>query len=491
MTPGSAVRSRGLFHYAVAVVLAALATALKVALAAYVIPTFILAYPAVLAAAALGGIGPGILATVLSAFMAWYWVFPSPGDFHWLTIQEASALALFLVMGVLMSWMAERLRRSQGRVDRLEQARALEVAEAKFRTYVESAPDALFVEDAHGRFLDANPAGLDLLGVDIDTLKSRTVTDFVPQEDRDLVRRKFEALFGVGQIDYDRRFLRPDGKVIHAHVRAVKLGADRVMAYCRDVTEQRVLREQLATVSRLAAMGTLVAGVAHEVNNPLAATLADLELASSVVKEVRGRIRGSDPLDREAEAHLLDEVGEELADAQEGARRINSIVKELKVFARPDQGREPLRLADVVKKAMVWLPATVGQAATVRVEDGGAPATVASFGQIEQVVVHLVANAANATKPGKPGAILIRFGPGSPGRARLEVVDQGTGIAPEFLDRIFDPFFTTRDVGQGMGLGLSICHAIVTSHGGTLTVESQVGKGSTFRVELPEVPEGA
>ena len=101
--------------------------------------------------------------------------------------------------------------------------------------------------------------------------------------------------------------------------------------------------------------------------------------------------------------------------------------------------------------------------------------------------IHLVENAANATKPGEKGAVLIRFGPGSTGMARLEVVDRGTGIDPEFLVRVFDPFFTTRAVGQGMGLGLSICHAIVTAHGGTLTVESEVGKGSTFRVELPEV----
>ena len=271
----------------------------------------------------------------------------------------------------------------------------------------------------------------------------------------------------------------------------MKLGPDRVMAYCRDVTEQRILREQLATASRLASMGTLVAGVAHEVNNPLAATLADLEMALSVVNGIRGRIQGGDPLDREVEAHFLDEVGEELADAQEGARRIDRIVKELKIFARPDDRREPLRLADVVKKAMLWLPATVGKAATVRVEDGGAPETRASFGQIEQVVVHLVENAAKATKPGEKGAVLIRCGLGSPGMARLDVIDQGVGISAEVRERIFDPFFTTRVVGQGMGLGLAMAHAIITDHGGTITVESEVGQGSTFRVELPAAPEEA
>ena len=91
-----------LIRYAFAVVMACIATALKVALAAYIVPTFILAYPAVLAAAAFGGIGPGILATVLSAVMAWYWVLATPGDFHLLSVQEASGLALFVTMGVLI-----------------------------------------------------------------------------------------------------------------------------------------------------------------------------------------------------------------------------------------------------------------------------------------------------------------------------------------------------------------------------------------------------
>jgi signal transduction histidine kinase len=110
---------------------------------------------------------------------------------------------------------------------------------------------------------------------------------------------------------------------------------------------------------------------------------------------------------------------------------------------------------------------------------------MASPGQIEQVVMNLVGNAAKATPRGERGVIEVRVGPGSPGMARLEVADRGVGIAPELLGRIFDPFFTTREVGQGSGLGLSICHAIVSDHGGTLTVESEVGTGSVFRLELP------
>jgi two-component system NtrC family sensor kinase len=105
--------------------------------------------------------------------------------------------------------------------------------------------------------------------------------------------------------------------------------------------------------------------------------------------------------------------------------------------------------------------------------------------------VNLVTNAANATPEGMRGAIVIRIGVGEPGMARLDVIDHGNGIEPAVMARIFEPFFTTRDVGKGMGLGLSICHSIVTHHGGTLTATSEVGKGSTFRVELPVATEEA
>jgi signal transduction histidine kinase len=256
-----------------------------------------------------------------------------------------------------------------------------------------------------------------------------------------------------------------------------------------DVTERIALRTRLAVASRLAALGTLVAGVAHEINNPLAAELSDQELALTAVREVRGRLDGSDPLDRKAEARRLDDVVEELEEAQECGRRIERIVKDLKVFGRPDAKRTSVRLVDIVAQAMRWLPATVSRTARVIVQNAGAPDVKASAGQIEQVVVNLVTNAAMATPKGKHGLITIRVGPGEPGMARLDVIDNGTGIEPALLERIFDPFFTDGVSGKGMGLGLAVSHAIVTSHGGSITATSVVGEGSTFRIELPAADE--
>jgi len=257
------------------------------------------------------------------------------------------------------------------------------------------------------------------------------------------------------------------------------------LAMTQDVTEQRLLRAQLALSSRLASLGTLVAGVAHEVNNPLAGAMASVDYAIEEERALAARIRGDQPLDREALARAAEALVEVLLDARAGGGRIAQIVNDLSLFGRPNPLRTGVRLGDVATASMRWLPSSVGRAATVRVDDLGAPDVHASAGQLEQVVVNLVTNAALAIPQGRRGEISIRIFTATSGRAVLEVKDNGSGVDPVTIERIFDPFFTTRDVGQGTGLGLPICHSIVSAHGGTLTAESVVGKGSTFRVELP------
>jgi signal transduction histidine kinase len=237
-------------------------------------------------------------------------------------------------------------------------------------------------------------------------------------------------------------------------------------------------------------MGTLVAGVAHEINNPLTADVAGQGLALEAARKARMLRKRGSRLDVEAEIALLDEVIEGLEDAQEGAQRVARIVRDMAAFGNPNPMRARVKLVQIVDAALGGMPAFVAQAANVRVESRDTPDVMAAAGQIAQVVVNLVTNAAKATREGTRGEIVIRVGPGSQGMARLEVTDHGTGIPAAILGRIFDPFFTTRPLGlaRGTGLGLAICHTIATSHGGTITVESEAGKGSTFRVELPAAP---
>ena len=195
-------------------------------------------------------------------------------------------------------------------------------------------------------------------------------------------------------------------------------------------------------------------------------------------------------LDPEAGRQHLEAVEEGLDEAQAAARRIERIVQDLRLYGRIDAPKQLERLTDILDQAVRWVPGAVRRTATIRVENAGAPDVIVSIGQIVQVVVNLLVNAANAVKPGRPCLVIARIGPGGPGMARLEVIDDGAGLDPRALSRVFDPVFTTGGQGEGMELGLSACHAIVTAHGGTLTVASTVGTGSTFRVELPSATAG-
>ena len=250
--------------------------------------------------------------------------------------------------------------------------------------------------------------------------------------------------------------------------------------------EQRKLQERLHQSARLAALGTLVAGVAHEINNPLTAELADQGLAREVVGDLREQIAARSPVDRDAALRLLDQVDEVLADAQASGARVARIVKDMATLSRPDASRTRTGLAEIVGEALRWLPSGIDPS-TIRVEDEGAPEVIVSSGQIQQVLVNLLTNAAKAAPAGSAPDVRVRLAPGGAGIARVEVIDHGVGIDPAIQGRIFDPFFTTRPSGEGRGagLGLAICHAIVEAHGGNLTVESVAGKGSKFRVELP------
>ena len=333
----------------------------------------------------------------------------------------------------------------------------------------------ILLADGSQPVLTANPATL------VGLRPSEFASPVLAEKLEDVFRKALSG--GSGHVELHVR-----GRTVEVSTYPVRDGQGNVVMgihMTEDVTERIALHTRLAVSSRLAALGTLVAGVAHEINNPLAAELSDQELALEAVREVRGRLDGSDPLDRKVEVRRLDEAVEELEEAQKCGRRIERIVKDLKRFGRSDPKRTGVRLIDIVDQAMRWLPVTVARTATVKVENAGAPDVAASPGQLEQVVVNLVTNAAKATPKGKRGLIVIRIGPGEPGMARLDVIDQGTGIEPAMLERIFDPFFTTDAVGKGMGLGLAVSHAIVTSHGGSLTATSVVGEGSRFRVELP------
>jgi PAS domain S-box-containing protein len=380
--------------------------------------------------------------------------------------------------------------------DRKRAELALRANEARFRALADASPVGIFETDAKGNNIYLNRVGAQLLGIPADRARGRGWGESIHPEDRDRVLREWDAAVGAGQVfSSEYRFLRPGGDsvMVRGYASAVRDLAGGLSGYVGvmlDVSALRTLEQQLAAASRLAAMGTLVAGIAHEINNPLSVVMGNQAVALEKVEALLGTFRQGTPLHREGALRLLGEIDEGLREAETGGQRIQRIVKDLSTIGKPDAKRARIRVSDVVTGAMRWIPLNLRSTSEIRVEDRGAPDILAAGGQVEQVLINLVTNAVRSLPAGSREPVTIRLGPGAPGMARLEVIDRGPGIDPAILGRIFEPFFTTRDVGQGTGLGLSVCHSIVTAYGGTIGVESTVGTGSTFTVELPAADPG-
>ena len=256
----------------------------------------------------------------------------------------------------------------------------------------------------------------------------------------------------------------------------------------RDVTEQRHLEERVARSERLAAIGTMSAGMAHEINNPLSYVLSNVTFAIEELRELADQMRVIAGPTSHTMASRVANITHALADAQEGGERVNRLVHDLKKFGRFDKAETTaLELSEVLESAIRMTENIVRHHARVRRHYGTTPFVDAAESQLGQVFINLLVNAAQAMGEGQVDTkqIVITTHTDTAGRAVAEVCDTGPGIPPEILRRIFDPFFTTKDVGKGSGLGLSIAHSIVESLGGEISVESHVGKGTTFRVALP------
>jgi C4-dicarboxylate-specific signal transduction histidine kinase len=234
---------------------------------------------------------------------------------------------------------------------------------------------------------------------------------------------------------------------------------------------------QLLFADRLATLGQLAAGVGHEINNPLAFILSNLNYAQQVLSET-----GYTPSRPQGE-----EMAEALAEAREGAERVRVIVQDLKMLARPDEEQSgPVDLALVLRSAAKLAAHEVRHRAQLVESVDGVPPVLGSSARLCQVFLNLLINAAHAIEPGQVERhrISLTARTVDSGHVVVEVSDTGCGIAPEHLERIFEPFFTTKPAGVGSGLGLSVCQRIITAHGGSISVTSEPGRGTTFRITL-------
>jgi two-component system NtrC family sensor kinase len=237
----------------------------------------------------------------------------------------------------------------------------------------------------------------------------------------------------------------------------------------------------------MAALGDLVAGVAHEINTPLGAVASNTDLVVRAVGKAKEAL--ADPAQVDKVRNFLDRATSMTDISLNACKRINEIVRSLRNFARLDEAeRKPADLHEGLDSTLTLVTHLLKNRITVHREYGQLPQVHCYANQLNQVFLNILVNAAQAIDG--PGEITIRTrlvpgGAGDSGSAIVEITDTGQGIPPENLKKIFDPGFTTKGVGVGTGLGLAICYRIVANHQGRIEVESEVGKGTTFRIVLP------
>jgi PAS domain S-box-containing protein len=349
--------------------------------------------------------------------------------------------------------------------------------------FFEMSLDHLVVAGFDGYFKRLSPAWTRTFGWTVEELLSRPSIEFVHPEDREATLNARNNLRNqVPLTRFTNRYLCKDGSHRWLEWKS-NMYPDRQLVYAvaRDVTAQRQgdeenqrIQKQLMLAERMASIGRLASGVAHEVNNPLAFVLANLVLARDQLRELG--------------VPSSDELEELLSDALQGAERVRKIVLGLKTFSRVgDERAVRVEVGPAVEVALALLAVDLRRAARVSVALGPTPFIDAPASSLSQVVVNLLRNATEAIAPGNVEANEIRVvtATDAAGRAVIEIHDTGSGIPPKALSHIFDPFFTTKPIGTGVGLGLSVCHNLVAEMGGEIAVTSEEGRGSTFRVTLP------
>ncbi len=362
---------------------------------------------------------------------------------------------------------------------------ALRAEESRLRRLFESAPDGIVVS-REGVVLEANPAAARMLGFAAaqELIGTSLRALLSPVETKVMGERIAAAREGARLAPRAYEARRADGLRMTAEITSVPYeheGKPAVMAFARDVTERLRLQAQLTQSERLAALGTLAAGVAHEINNPLTVMAlglqaVDLRLRRSIDRLVPDEHR---------------EISSLLSELRSSVDRIGGIVGELRAFARADgDAPGPTDVVAVLTAAERMAAHRIRHSAAVIPRYDAVPPVVGHARRLEQVFVNLLLNAAQSMREGgSDNRIDVRAYVAVDGRVAVEVKDNGPGMPPEVLSRAFDPFFTTKPVGDGTGLGLSISHGIVTGLGGEISIESEVGRGTTVRVHL--VPAGA
>ena len=412
----------------------------------------------------------------------------------------------------------EQIRRFRAARERGAAERRIRDLERYTENIIQNMNSALLVVDMEGRITFCNPPAGRILGEDALALRGRSVWDWfgTVSGQKSLLATTIQE--GVSFKGAEKFITRTDGTPVPIGISCspffdsagVKIGA---VAIFQDLTEVKQLQSQVLQTEKMASIGQLAAGVAHEINNPMGFIHANLFQMAEYLTDLRrawdrvddlcreiddgdlGRVRRAarelSELSNELDvSYVLSDFAKAIRESQEGSERIRHIVHDLRDFSHHDTGERVL--ADVNQcldstATIVW--PMMKQIVVLEKEYDPLQAILCYPMQIKQVFMNLLVNAyqsieARVGESGETGEIWLRTRQLREGVV-VEVSDTGIGIPESHIDRIFDPFFTTKKVGSGTGLGLSTSFNIVKRHGGTITVESKVGEGTTFAVFLP------
>jgi len=371
--------------------------------------------------------------------------------------------------------------------ERKQSEETIKESEEKFRSLVESTSDWIWEINLDGVYTYASPKIKGLLGYEPEEVVGKTPFDFMPAEEANRVASKFKDIIKNSKPieGLENTCRHKDGHLVILETGGVPVfdikgqlrgyrGVDR------DITERKIAEEErmrlelkAQATSRLASVGEMAAGVAHEINNPLTAVIGYAQLL----------------MERE---DIPPDIRADLVAINDGAQRVAGIIQRLLAFSRQTKPQRKLVDINELIESTLVLRAYHLKVNNIEVVTRLAPdllETVADPGQIQQVLLNLIVNAEMEMKLAHGKGKLTITTEKSDNTIKICCQDNGPGIKPEVMDKIFDPFFTTREVGQGTGLGLSLCYGIVAEHKGKIYAESKLGKGATFIVELPVVTE--
>jgi len=354
-------------------------------------------------------------------------------------------------------------------------------SEALSRAFLESASESIVATDAAGRIVLVNAKTETMFGYSRDELIGQPVELLIPTRLRERHVGHRAAYMAAPRVrsmgqGLDLSGLKKDGTEFPVEVSLSYVHTEegtRAIAFVTDISERVAFQRAARQADKLAALGTLSAGIAHEINNPIGIITSRVEV---MLLEGEG-------------GALPAELRKDLEVILRQARRVAAITQGLLSFARQSSGvRAPVNLNRVVEEIfhLVQKDLTRGHIEVTLSLDETLPDSVADANAIGQVLLNLLTNARSAMPDGGQITIATSYQPATRS-LRLTVTDSGSGIPPEILPKIFDPFFTTRS--DGTGLGLSISHGIVHDHHGILAVRSEVGKGTTFTLTFPVDPQ--